>query len=111
LGRLRKIVIDYSTPSKTLELLAELEALGFDDSAFSVMHHFAKPVRIARHRGYCEMLQREGGAFRTNSNRLVQRRLAMVLAMYKAGNFASGSSEVFQHLAHAAVAEVPHDRR
>jgi len=104
-------VTGHSDPSRTIELLAELEALGLDDSAFSILHHFAKPESIARHRQYCEMLQEEAASFRTYSNRLVQRRLTMVLAMYRAGAFTSHSPEVFRHLANAAMAEVPHDRR
>lgn len=104
-------MIAYADPARTIEFLTELQALGFDDAAFSVLHHFARPESIARHRQYCEMLQEEGAYFRTNSNRLVQRRLAMVLSMYKAGGFTSHSPEVFHHLASAVIAEVPHDRQ
>jgi len=35
----------------------------------------------------------------------------MVLAMYRAGQFASNDPRIFVHLAQAALLEVPHDRR
>jgi hypothetical protein len=102
---------DYSDPSRTLAFLQELESLGFRDDAFAVLHHFKEPETIANHRRYCEMLVEETSTFRTNSNRLVQRRLEMVLAMYKAAKFTSEASEVFVHLARATVVGLPHDGR
>jgi hypothetical protein len=102
---------EFSDPVRTLKLLNELEGLGFGDEAFALLHHFATPERIASHRRYCEMLSDKGALFRTNSNRLVQQRLTMVLAMYEAGLFTSGRPGVFRHLAEAALLEVPLDRR
>jgi len=101
----------YADPARTLALLAELEALGFPDSAFVILHHHGQPQGITDHRRYCEMLAEEGATFRTKNNQLVQRRLEMVLAMYKAGAFASGAPRVFEFMAQAALLEVPHDRR
>jgi hypothetical protein len=102
---------DYSDPYRTLAVLRELESMGFGDDAFSLLHHFKEPETIANHRRYCDMLLEEKATFRTNSNRLVQRRLEMVLAMYKAGGFVDVAPEVFAHLARAAVVGLPHDRR
>lgn len=97
----------YTDPARTLHLLQQLEDLGMSDSAFSILHHFSKPESIARHRDYCQRLVDEGARFRTANNPRVQRRLEMVLAMYKAGGFASGHQGVFGHLAKAAALEVP----
>lgn len=102
---------DYSNPTRTLELLDELEALGIPDQAFSIIHHFEKPEKIATHRRYCEMLREEGASFRTNSNRLVQRRLELLLTLYKTGQFTVKSRALFECLANAVVLEIPHDRR
>jgi len=99
-------------PARTLELLDSLAALGFpEDSAFRIVHHFKVPATIAAHRKYCEDLQDEDGSFRTNTNRLVQRRLAMVLAMCQAGKLTNPLVAQFEHLAHIALLEFPHDRR
>ena len=98
-------------PARTLALLRELAAVGFSDSAFSTLHHFKAPETIARHRAYCEGLKEEGARFRTNTNKLVQRRLELVLAMYRAGGFKTQTSELFVHLAKAALLEFPHDNR
>ncbi|TBR72120.1 MAG: hypothetical protein EPN64_18935 [Burkholderiaceae bacterium] len=102
---------DYTDPATTLRLLDDLQPLGFSDEAFALLHHFPVPERIASHRRYCEALWEEGARFRTQNNPLVQRRLEMVLAMYKAGDFKSSVPAVFEHLARATVLEVPHNRR
>ncbi|HWH83286.1 MAG TPA: hypothetical protein VNU71_13735 [Burkholderiaceae bacterium] len=102
---------DFADPAQTLRLLNELEGLGFADEAFATLHHFTKPERIANHRRYCEALVDEQATFQTSTNKLVQRRLVMVLAMYRAGQFASNDPGVFVCLAQAALLEVPHDRR
>ena len=56
-------------------------------------------------------MKEEDERFRTNSNRLVQRRLELVLNAYRAGNFTNRTPAVFEHLARAALVELPHDRR
>lgn len=101
----------YDDPARTLELLRTLTACGLPDSAFALLHHFKKPETVARHRAYCEDLAEEGGRFSTNTNRLVQRRLELVLKLYQAGQFSSHSPELFESLARAALAEFPHDTR
>jgi len=102
---------NYSDPSRTLALLDELQTLGLSDTAFSIIHHFQKPETIASHRHYCEMLCEEGSLFRTINNPLVQRRLEMLLAMYKAGGFKGLYPVVWEHLAQAAALELPPDKR
>ncbi len=97
-----------SSTQRTLDLLAELEKLGFDDSAFAALHHFRSTRgtedTIEAHRRYCEshITLRPGG-----TNDKVQRRLALVLDAYVRGGFKSGRREVFLALANAAVQEIP----
>ena len=66
-----------SSPQRTLDLLDQLEALGFDDSAFSSLHHYRlKGVAdtVKKHRDYCKTQN----SLRSNdSNEEVQRRLEM----------------------------------
>ena len=102
---------EYTNPSNTLALLDKLEALGLSDKAFSILHHFEKPERIASHRRYCETLREEGAHFRTPTNQLVQRRLSVLARIYEAGAFESRSSALFERLAEAILLELPHDRR
>lgn len=102
---------EYADPARTLALLDELQALGFSDRAFAIIHHFRKPENIANHRRYCGMLLEEEAFFRRNTNRLVQRRLEMLLRLYKAGGFTVHAPELFELLASAVMLEVPHDRQ
>jgi len=91
-------------PKETVLLLDELERLGFTDQAFHVLHHFRSDETLSRHRAYCEVHD----SFRTDgNNELVQKRLRMVLAAYKAGGFRSGKPEVFVALAEAAFRNTP----
>jgi hypothetical protein len=101
----------YTDPSNTLALLDQLEAIGFSDKAFSIIHHFEKPESIASHRRYCEMLQTEGSHFRTPTNQRVQKRLSVLARICEAVGFESKSSLLFEHLSEVALLEVPHDRR
>lgn len=101
----------YEKPATTLELLDRLVPLGFPDSAFCVLHHFKEPTTIAAHRRYCEGLVEEGATFRLNTNRLVQRRLELVLRMCEAGPLIKPTPTQFEHLAHVALIEFPHDLR
>ena len=102
---------EYTDPSNTLVLLDQLENLGFSDRAFSILHHFERPQKIATHRSYCETLREEGGHFRTPTNQLVQKRLGILARIYEAGAFESKSSAIFERLAEAILLEIPHDRR
>jgi hypothetical protein len=104
-------MVGYDNPALTLELLDALDAMGFPDSAFRVIHHFKAPTTVAAHRRYCEDLVDEEGRFRTNTNRLVQRRLELISDMCRAGKLAKLSVEQFEYLAHVAVLEHLHDTR
>jgi hypothetical protein len=98
-----------TSSQRTIQLLDELEALGFNDHAFGHLHHF-RATRgvydtIAAHRRYAEKTQefRKGG-----TNEKVQRRLELVLNAYKAGPF-TRRAPVFLALSQAAVEEIPFD--
>jgi len=98
-----------ANPRRSVELLDELEALGFTNEAFRRLHHsrvrnWRKPDSISRHRSYCEgrsSFQRDGDAERD------QRRLEFVLQKYRAGGFPPGRLDIFNQLADAAFAEIP----
>lgn len=101
----------YQDPAKTLGLLSRLERCGLSEEAFRMIHHFTQPTTIASHRRYCQDLAEEGGRFRTNTNRLVQRRLEMILGMCEGAGIKQASPEQFVHLAQVALLSYPHDRR
>lgn len=96
-----------ASPQRTIELLEQLQSLGFDDAAFAKLHHFrlsGKNDTIAKHRKY--VLQ-QANLRENDSNEEVQRRLALVLTTYRNGGFTSRSSSVFQALADAVFHEIP----
>ena len=101
----------FADPLKSLELLDALGASGFNDQAFAVIHHHKVPMTIEAHRRYCAMLSEDGDIFKTTNNRLIQKRLEMILTMYRSAGFTGEQNSVFIHLANAALAEVPHDLR
>ena len=94
-------------PKRTIELLGELEKLGFNDWAFARLHHFrinGKRATIHAHRKYCEGIASfQGGG----ENEVVQRRLELVIDAYRKGGFQSGRSDVFAALADASFHELP----
>lgn len=94
-------------PKRSLELLDQLEELGFNDEAFARLHHFRLKNRrdyISAHRRYCEKIT----SFKDDGeNEGVQRRLARVLHAYRAGSFKSNDPRVFAALADAAFYEIP----
>jgi hypothetical protein len=92
-----------NTKQSALQLLDELEVLGFNDNAFSRLHH--DHDTITPFRNYCINKIQEFTPDGTNHN--VQRRLQLVLNAYRAGVFQSGREEVFLALADASVAEIP----
>ena len=96
-----------NSTKRTIELLDELESLGFDDHAFGHLHHF-RVLRgvydtITAHRKYVE---KHTYLLADGNNEKVQRRLELVLNAYKAGPFKRGAP-VFLALAQAAVDELP----
>lgn len=99
-----------TSPRRTLDLLDQLEALGFDDKAFAKLHHHRlKGINdtIRKHRDYCKT---QDNLRANDSNEEVQRRLELVLKAYTAAGFNSGSTEVFAALAEAAFNELPPSR-
>lgn len=93
-------------PKTTILLLDKLQALGFNNEAFSALHHFKEKGRadtIAQHRAYCGKTEsfQDGDA-----NARVQERLKLVLSAYLLGGFTSGKPEIFRCLAEAAYAEI-----
>lgn len=99
-----------ASPQRTPEILDHLQSLGFNDEAFWRLHHFRlKGDRdtIQAHREYLEKQIAKGASLRDgDSNEEVQRRLALVLAAYEKGGFASHNPDVFAWLAEAAFVEV-----
>ena len=93
-------------PKDTLILLDRLEPLGFDDSAFSALHHYRErgaDAKIIDHRRYCEktdLFQERG------TNEIVQDRLKLVLSAYLLGGFKNNDPKIFTHLAEAAYLEI-----
>lgn len=102
---------EYDDPHRTLELISSLVSVGLTDSAFSKLHHFKKSEKIASHRRYCEELADEGARFRTNSNRLVQRRLELVLRLLESTPIAARTGPMFELLAQVSRLEFPDDTR
>src|SRR5271154_4425035 len=92
-------------PQRTVELLDELETLGFTNDAFWRLHHFRKTDKkdtMGSHKSYCE----KTGLFEDNgNNERVQARLEMVIKCYKA--YYNGNPGMFPRLADAAYCMVP----
>ena len=88
-------------PRRTIELLNDLVKFGFDDSAFSLLHHMPKET-IQSHIDHCSKHECIEG-----ENVRVQQRLEIVHGAYKGGQFTSRSPLFFQHLALLARVEVP----
>ena len=94
-------------PARTLELLRRLEAHGFDDSAFSLLHHFPDHS-IRAHAAYCKKRSESNSHFEEGgTNSMVQHRLEIVLSAYEGGGFAVRLPELFRLLSRAALVEVP----
>jgi hypothetical protein len=90
-----------SESKKTIELLNELVACGFPDSAFSLLHHMPKET-IQSHIDHCSKHESIEG-----ENVRVPQRLEIVRGAYQGGQFTSRSPLFFQHLALLARVEVP----
>ncbi len=93
-------------PKTTIRLLDALEELGFNNDAFSALHHFREKGRadtIAEHRAHCMETEsfQDGGV-----DARIQQRLKLVLTAYQLGGFHSGQAEVFRCLAEAAYNEI-----
>ncbi len=93
-----------SSPRRAIELLDELESLGFATPAFRILHHFGdRGEKIHSFRSYCERVQE----FREGTNSDVVRRLELVLAMYRGAGLTVMSESAFLNLARVAVEQVP----
>ena len=99
----------------TIELLDQLMAIGFDDSAFWLLHHARLRnwhETISAHREYCEKIRSGSGEFLADSeNERVQRRLAWVLAKHQKSGKPNGDRAHFQSLAEAAFTGLPPKKR
>lgn len=73
-------------PKLTLELLDQLEPLGFLSEHFRIVHHFDKKKKasISEHRRYCRNVLKNTGTFRTDTNPKVRERLELILKSFKA---------------------------
>jgi len=89
-------------PRRSIEILDQLEAMGFTNEAYQLLHHSRArgwKHTISRHRAYCEKVssfQHDGDAERD------QRRFEFVLEKYLAGGYPAGRSEIFEALANRA---------
>jgi hypothetical protein len=105
-------IVDYTDPERTIDLLDELQKLGFGDEAFAHLHHWWENGRretIKHHRGYCEKMKT---TFRVDdSNALVQRRLEMVRNKFKESATPGRNPTTFVHLADEAFRLVPPVRK
>lgn len=85
--------------------------MGFDDSAFWLLHHARLRnwrESILSHSEYCEKICSKSGEFEKDSeNERVQRRLAWVLAKYAKSGKEIGDREYFRELADAAFVGLP----
>lgn len=100
---------------RTLDLLNELQGLGFSDEAFAELHHFqlsGKNASIEAHRAYLQKAAKEKGQKRVvRTNQKVQQRLALVLAGYESDLFKEPVHDLFIGLARAAWVQIPHKGR
>jgi len=93
-------------PKDTLKLLDQMEALGFNDDAFWLLHHFRerKHETIGSFRRYCSDHQ----AFQKNgNNQLVHERLKFVSTCYQELNLSPGQTQDFVKLAEEAFLVIP----
>ncbi len=92
-------------PKRTLELLAILDAYGFVDEDFRIIHH-REGNTIHAHRQYCERVSEFLPGDSTNA--LVRRRLALIVGALRGGDFSQpAKAGVLTHLASAARSEIP----
>jgi hypothetical protein len=100
----------HTDPKRTLQLIANLEKLGFDDHALKILHHKgANGETIKSHQKFCSNRTRHFEAGRLDSQ--VQRRLEFVLREYKELGFEefkeADATDLFCRLAKASVVVIP----
>jgi hypothetical protein len=96
-------------PKRTLELLDQLEPLGFLNEPFHIIHHFGDKASINIHRSYCRDLLKKSGEFLPDgTNEKVRERLEIVLESFKARQSSEHTEPgVFRALAKEATAKIP----
>jgi hypothetical protein len=92
-------------PKYALEILNELERLGFDNEAFYRLHHFRPRARerISSFRTYCMKVK----TFTSVANPLVVARLKYVLDEHRKAGASPGKAARFVELAEASVRSFP----
>ncbi len=74
-------------PQRMLQLLDELDALGFNNDDYRLIHHWGEKARISSMVSHCNKLIESGGSFRgSHNNECVKRRLEYVLRAYQEGD-------------------------
>jgi hypothetical protein len=103
--------MDNTDPQRTIDLLGELEHLGFNDAAFERLHHFWQHSSEQRHhtmyahRSYCVNLVNNGARFRADGNNArTQHRLELVLEVKR---YHIDNPSALPALADAAVSLIP----
>ena len=99
-----------ASPQRTLDILEELQSLGFNDEAFWRLHHFRLKNRKDTIQQHADYVRKQTTLRDNDSNEEVQRRLELVLKAYRLGGFSSGRQAVFAELADAAFYEIPPGR-
>lgn len=87
---------------RTLQLLEELEKMGFDDDAFGRLHH--KRETITGMRKYCED---HSSRIFSEANERVYERLAFVLNASRELKLSRDQTQLFNTLAEAAFDAIP----
>jgi hypothetical protein len=94
-------------PNKAVDLLSQLEVLGFDNQAFWRLHHRrlnGQKDTIDAFRNYCRKIE---GFKPGENNELVVKRLGFVLDCYRAADLPPGNAGAFVALAEASFKTVP----
>jgi len=95
-------------PQRSIALLERLEAAGFTDDDFRIIHHMPH-ITIRAHIDYCSKSRTGSFAGDSSTNTLVRQRLVLVAGAFFGGGFEEPArSGVFSGLASAALSEVPH---
>ena len=90
-------------PKNTIKILKKLNALGFSEANFSIIHHMPNVTR-QQHSSYCETVS----SFRAGNNENVRLRLSYILtALDKWNKNESIDDALFKKLTYEAVNEIP----
>jgi hypothetical protein len=92
-------------PKDTLLYLDELEGLGFDNLAFSRLHHFREKEKKETIRGFRRYCEQTGSFHVDENNERVHKRIVLVLEHYK--TYHRGHPDAFTQLADAAYCLIP----